>query len=71
MQDYFIQFDFWEGKKERLAFNKFLSCITSADLSKTDLIDLCRDLIRDNFPELGEQAISEAVIKVKCFNNIK
>lgn len=65
MKKYFIQFDFWDQDE---SFNNYIYGIIEADLTVSDLTEVCRDLIRVNFPELNPR--EEFHIKVNTFNNI-
>ena len=63
MKEYFIQFDFWD-----IGLNKFYYGIVEADLNKTPLSEVCKEILRDYFQNV---CIDEVKIKVNAFNNIE
>jgi len=63
MKTYFLQFELWNKD-----VNKFWFGIIDADLSKDNLLDICRKIIDDKFYPIRP---SEVEIKVKAFNNIE
>ena len=59
---YFLQFDFWTESQ-----NKYWSGIVDIDLSETSLNQLCRYILKREFPKTHEDTWA---IKVNALNNI-
>ena len=62
MKQYFLQFDIFNTK-----INKFYFGIVTFDLEETGLIDCCKTIIMDRFPDVDPE---EVEIKVNALNNI-
>ena len=63
MKQYFLQFDFW-GR----GINKFYFGCVTADLKEMELIEVCKQVIRDNFADISPE---EVTIKVNTLNNVE
>jgi len=63
-KQYFLQFDFWDG----IDINKFYFGCVTVDLKEFELIDACKQIIRDNFKDIDPEGVE---IKVNALNNIE
>ena len=63
MKKYFLQFDFFNKD-----INKFYFGIVTVDLNESELIEVCRQIIRDSYVDIYPE---EVEIKVNALNNIE
>ena len=61
-KQYFLQFDFWAT-----GVKKFWFGIIETDIDKTPIIEVCRTVIKDTWPNADFEGVE---IKVNAFNNI-
>lgn len=63
MKQYFLGFDFYNSD-----VNKFYFGTVYVDLKETELIDLCKQIIKDSFTGICPEDVT---IKVTTLNNIE
>ncbi len=63
MKKYFLQFDFYNRD-----INKFYFGIVTVDLNTTELMDLCQQIIRDNYSDICPLDVQ---IKVNSLSNVE
>ena len=61
---YFIQFDFWQT-----GLHKFFWGITEIDLKEKEILEVCREIIKEEWPHADY--FSNVEIKVNSLNNIE
>jgi len=64
MKKYFLQFDFYNKD-----INKFYFGVVTVDFNKSDLTELCGEIIRDGCG--GDIHPEDVVIKVNALNNVE